>query len=541
MDDFIARSLPALVASALLVAAALTYPLTRLLLSTYRRALDRRMQQRVGVLRHHELPPPPSRAPVPPDLPLLAQIRARLRTTASIHFVAVVIVAIYLATVQRLAEPMTWHGWTALVLALSWPACLAAVFVVGATGQRRWSLLLTYVAVYVAFGSLFSRGTWRQALTSMSLLWLGFNLGPTLYLSAFLARKVRAVGPFVLLVSFLVTAGIVAVLGLLLAGSLLAAPLVTRLLVTGIDPALLLAALLLLGGLLATPIAVGVLSWLRATLDRGRTMREDVYLAAMVLTFVIFTSGFHLAFEGSGSLVMGLLAFPLYLALVWAFRRMTFQTVVAPPLPLLLLRVFGDRSPTEDLFRELSHHWSFAGPVTMIAGTDLAQSTTDLGDVIAFLRGAMDSLFVSDPSEFLNTFDAHPPVAGPDGRYRVGRYFCHADTWQDTVRGLVDRSAVIVMDLRLFQSERAHTGVGFELGVIRDQLAIPRTLVLPDTAGSVEATLPAVGITLADAPGIHADAREAERLTMLVAHLADICVRQAGQRTGVAIWRHHRV
>ena len=52
-------------------------------------------------------------------------------------------------------------------------------------------------------------------------------------------------------------------------------------------------------------------------------------------------------------------------------------------------------------------------------------------------------------------------ASDPDGRYRVSEFFCYENTWRATLRALVARSSVVLMDLRGFT--KANTGCVFEL------------------------------------------------------------------------------
>jgi hypothetical protein len=53
----------------------------------------------------------------------------------------------------------------------------------------------------------------------------------------------------------------------------------------------------------------------------------------------------------------------------------------------------------------------------------------------------------ADLANRMLSFDRKPD---PDGRYRVNQFFCRPDTWQMTLRRLVQESSVVLMDLRSF-------------------------------------------------------------------------------------------
>ena len=66
----------------------------------------------------------------------------------------------------------------------------------------------------------------------------------------------------------------------------------------------------------------------------------------------------------------------------------------------------------------------------------------------------------------------------PDGRYRVNDFFCHADTWQPTMRRLTHDSDAVLMDLRSFS--RDNRGCTYELRVLLDSVLVDRIVLIID-------------------------------------------------------------
>jgi hypothetical protein len=66
----------------------------------------------------------------------------------------------------------------------------------------------------------------------------------------------------------------------------------------------------------------------------------------------------------------------------------------------------------------------------------------------------------------------------PDGRYRVNEFFCHADTWQPTMRRLAQKSDAILMDLRSFS--RDNRGCAYELRELLDGVPVDRIVLVID-------------------------------------------------------------
>jgi len=132
-----------------------------------------------------------------------------------------------------------------------------------------------------------------------------------------------------------------------------------------------------------------------------------------------------------------------------------------PGPSLLLLRVFGYQRRTERLFDAVAARWRFEGGVAMIAGGDLALRSIDAGAALAFARGDIASGYVGDAAKLEEGLRELSSASDPDGRYRVSKFFCYENTWRATLRALVARSSVVLMDLRGFT--KANTGCVFEL------------------------------------------------------------------------------
>jgi len=79
-----------------------------------------------------------------------------------------------------------------------WPAVLAVNLVASTDRRTQWRVALAYLAVYVPVAAVALARS--PDLTAVQLLqhWLVTNAVPTVLLYAFLARRVRAVGPIVL-------------------------------------------------------------------------------------------------------------------------------------------------------------------------------------------------------------------------------------------------------------------------------------------------------------------------------------------------------
>ncbi|MGB8437513.1 MAG: hypothetical protein WCE38_24985 [Burkholderiales bacterium] len=114
----------------------------------------------------------------------------------------------------------------------------------------------------------------------------------------------------------------------------------------------------------------------------------------------------------------------------------------------------------------------------LIAGIDLVLRTLDADDIFTFIDGRLATRFIRSPANVtprLVEFDMTPDL---EGRYRVNECYCHDTTWQQALAALVQRSDVILMDLRSFTAH--NEGCRYELGVISRTATIARTVVLTE-------------------------------------------------------------
>jgi hypothetical protein len=166
-----------------------------------------------------------------------------------------------------------------------------------------------------------------------------------------------------------------------------------------------------------------------------------------------------------------------------------------PAAKVLLLRVFGFRKRTERLFDVLAARWRYAGPIQMIAAPDLAARTIDPGQLMDFLSGRLRHRFIIEPGDLqrrLAEIDLRPDA---DGRFRVNDIFCGNDTWQAAVERLMAQSDLVAMDLRGFSPQ--NKGCSFELQALLDIIPIPRFVLLVDNSTD----LPLLRRTLAESAG----------------------------------------
>src|SRR2546423_3459515 len=222
-----------------------------------------------------------------------------------------------------------------------WPLVLTVNLVASATWRAKVATTSAYflgLAIITAIVSTKSSlPVWR-----ILVAWLLFNLPPTLLLLAILNRKVRAVGPLVLIFLILVLAGPVIPIFIALSDKRFL-PLLEEIGVRfgfGAIPVLL--GLALLGFIVAVPIGWLMLRWIGSRYQRKKSSDQSIALDAIWLSFAFFNS-LTLTSNGAEWFLSGLAAFLVYKVVA----RIGFLLIAHKANPkrrnarLLLLRVFS--------------------------------------------------------------------------------------------------------------------------------------------------------------------------------------------------------
>lgn len=371
-----------------------------------------------------------------------------------------------------------------LLYAFCWPIVPTLSFLLGLSRGRT---LLAFAA-YVGAGAL-----------TIVILSLAAGRGPLSLQNAMAFLQFLAVKASVPFLIILVTSGarIRSVAPLVLAGLLvfsfsnLAAG---SALIVALDSAAVRDTLLSLGAfggynawylLAALPIGYACwlgLRWLGSRYERKLFSDGQLLMDAWWL-IVAFDFGIFLVTDmGWIGLPLGLLAFVAYRAVVAAGLALWRPSSDAwfGNRPLLLLRVFGFQRRTEKLFDTVAQRWRWLGSVKIIAGADLATRLIGPGDLISFMAGRLRQLFLRrDPTSFQRLAELDE-ARDPDGRYRVNKVYCHQDSWQPALQGLLAATDVVLMDLRGFSEK--NQGCLFELQQLANQDRMQRTVFIVDGA-----------------------------------------------------------
>lgn len=477
-----------------LLSAALTAPVSFLLLARYRRAVLKSMAASANTAA----PPEAPAAGPPPAQPLALDYLdpARVAPTAVRQAVRRAMLAAVLGYVAGgLAYALVlfgaWQYFTRdggfvlsrflwLMSCYAWPIALAVGLVATVDLRQRLLVALGYFAIVLAVAV---HGLLRNAglgFGQLATVWLLTNAPATVLLLAFLHRRVRAVGPLVL--CFMV----VAVTGSQVAVSLVGSNDATMRAVIALGAPFglggygLFGLTMLAGAVLAAIVGWQLLLWLGHRHRTRRSSDQALTLDAMWLLFGVVQS-ITLAFEGWLWVLTGLVAFVAYLLtrrLVWTLVRPVVAAERAPSL--LLLRVFALGARSERLFDALGKYWLRLGDIGLIAGPDLATSTVEPHEFLDFVSGRLSRRFVSGNSDLERRIANRDLGPDPDGRYRVNELFCHADTWQRAMRRLAALADVVLMDLRSFST--GNQGCLYELRHLLDAVALQRVVFLIDAS-----------------------------------------------------------
>ena len=339
----------------------------------------------------------------------------------------------------------------------------------------RWRLLGALVLWFVVCFVLVSwRSDGNTAGTVLSFL--AFEIGPPMLLVAAicLGGATRAIAPWLLL----------PVIGLVWAS------------VTGIDLIALMLPhppgwfLVLTGWLGARPVMAlfALLPWLLAWWPLkwlGRALARAYTRKALSEMMVLFTAVWGIS-QLTKSLMaasdLGLGGAVMLLPLLWvlvmmAVARRRGQSRGRPPT-LLVLRVFQHDARVQALFDDVVERWRLSGNTVLIAGTDLLDRTLDADDIFTFIDGRLASRFILSPADVAARLAAFDLAPDAEGRFRINECYCHDSTWQAALAALVERSDVVLMDLRSFKAH--NQGCRHELGVLAQASRISRVVVLTD-------------------------------------------------------------
>jgi len=486
----------------LVAAAILALIVSLLILRRYRRAVIKSMQRRgsneirepTGFLPPDEPHPPPesalsydfisasARLTIGAQENLLYhQAKRRNQLTAAVYAVAGLCFAATMTAAFLRSSGMEFLPLRFLFItwANSWPVVLTVGIVSIVTRKTRWILLLCYFSIGTALSIPLLARSPDLTIGQLAYLWFDPNAIPSLLLLLFLNRRIRAVGPLVMVLMLIGVAGASLFVSVAGANLKLLRAISDFAFSIGLGPAATLWSMHLLGFALFSIAGWLILGSLRQLYQRKQVSERAIRVDAIWLLFGIVNS-MGLVFQGPTWIFSGLVAFGIFkLVSVGGFRMLRkFSRDQAAGPRLLLLRVFALGSRSAVLYDSLGKYWRNVGSIQMIAGPDLATTAIEPHEFLEFLSGKLSRRFVDSGTTLDLRMTQMDLAADGDGQFRVTEFFCHDDTWKLTLARLADESDAVLMDLRGFSQNNA--GCVFEINELFHLVSLVRVVFVID-------------------------------------------------------------
>ena len=483
----------------LIVAAILALILSLFLLWRYRRAVLKSMRRRsradlldtAGFL-------PPTEGPNPPEGELvftfagsqrfdrtiknnLLYRRARWRPwlAALVYAIAGLCFAAAMATAFLVSSktPFLPLRFAYLTWANAWPVILSTNLIAATSRHSQLLVLLIYLFCGIVLGAQLLFRSPDLTVAELSYLWLNANAIPSVLMLFFLNRRIRAVGPLVLLFMIFGAAG-ATLLTSVIAGN----PKLLRA-IGELAHSLGLGATGTIWGLHGLGFFVfAIAGWivvdsLRQMYEKKLISDQSVIIDAIWLLFGIVAS-MGLVFEGAPWILSGLAAFVIFKIISALGFRLSRLGNPGGGNRLLWLRVFALGRRSENLYKALGKNWRSIGSIQMIAGPDLVTSAVEPHEFLDFIAGKLARRFIDSGQTLDLRISQMDLDADGDGRFRVTEFFCHDDTWKMTLSRLADESDAVLMDLRGFSQQ--HAGCIFEIHELFNLVALERIVFVID-------------------------------------------------------------
>jgi hypothetical protein len=412
---------------------------------------------------------------------LLSQLIARPRRAALAYALGGCGYALVMAVAQFFADGLEFLPVRFLFLfwEVSWPVVLATGIVASATRLARTGLAGVYFGVLFAIGAMAMPNspdlTWGQVVQSWALK----DLPPTALMLTYLSRRVRAVGPLVVIFMVLALSGSTIVSTAAASDDRLLRGVLAITGIVGMGAVGTFWALLGLGFLMFGAVGWAALAWIRREYQGKHMSDESVTIDAIWILFAIAHS-INLVFGHPLWGLAGFAAFGAYKAgaragLRWAGYG---EDAGATGPVLLVLRSFSIGKDGERLFDVVDRFWRRVGAIQMIAGVDLARRTIEPHEFLDFVSGKLARRFIDGPAVMEQRLRERDTRPDRDGRFRVNDFFCYDDTWKMVLSRLARESDAVLMDLRGFS--RKNLGCVFELRELARMVPLERVVFVID-------------------------------------------------------------
>jgi hypothetical protein len=485
----------------LVVSAVLALVASFLLLHFYRRAVIKSMRRRS---RSEILEPkgflPPEAEHKPNDTPLnftfvtrdtpwanrdaatlYSAAKRRQWLIALVHTVAGCCFAAAMTAAFLTAGKMAFLPFRFMFLtwANAWPVLMAIDLAVGLSRRSKLAGALVYFLIGGVIGTILLAKNPGLPVGQLLYLWLELNAAPTILLLIFLNRRIRALGPLVLVFMILGVTGASFVVTLTGNNLKLLKAVSDFTYSIGLGALGTMVALHLIGFAAFAVVGWLILGLLRRLYEKKCASEQSITVDPMWLLFGIVNS-IGLVFEGRLWIFSGLAAFTLYkLVAAGLFRALGIaRRAQSNGRRLLFLRVFALGKRSESLYDTLGKSWRTVGSMQMIAGPDLATSTIEPHEFLDFVNGKLDRRFIDSGRTLDLRIDQMDLEPDGEGQFRVTEFFCHDDTWKLTLARLAGESDAVLMDLRGFSQQNA--GCVFEIDEIFNRVPLERVVFAID-------------------------------------------------------------
>lgn len=485
----------------IIVSAILTAIASVFLLWFYRKAVVRSMSVLAGVSSESSEPLISSKVPNSIASPVFSVVDIRtvnkagyqtnglyLKAIHSINHVtlsyavAVLVYALIFTAVKMICAGDGFFIFRFLLLLsiYCWPVVLIS-FLINPSHIKR--ILVFYAAMSTLIGgiAILRNSSGKVSPVDLIVLWSITNAPATALLLTFLNRKVRAVGPLVLVFMIIAITGSTVFIPLIINNKYLFIPAASFWGLFSFNAEMMFLLIQLAGFVFFGVFGWMLLKYLGHQYQKKSMSEQSITIDAIFLLFCIVESIDNL-FEWVGWIFAGLAAFVLYkITFRVTLRLFSEQNKMGSTgRCLLLLRVFALGKKSARLYDAITSVWLRTGSVSMISGPDLATTTVEPHEFLDFMGGHLSRQFVKGEKELEERIAGLDTLPDPDGRYRVNEFFCRADTWQMTMKRLARESDAVLMDLRSFSAN--NKGCLYELQQLFNIVKLDMLLLVIDAS-----------------------------------------------------------
>jgi hypothetical protein len=400
---------------------------------------------------------------------------------ASVHIVAGCCFASAMAAAFISARQLDFSPFrfAFIAWAYAWPVSIAVDLVAGLSRLGRLVTAAVYFLIGAVAGTLLLMKNPGLSPGQLLYLWLQFNAVPAVLLLIFLHRRIRAVGPLILILMILSITGSTLAVTMIGNHQKLFKVISAFSRSIGLGAAGTRAALYLIGFATFALLAWLVVETLRKLHERKLVSEPSVPVDATWLVFGVVNS-LPLLPRGSLWFLSGLAAFAFYKLLAdGLFRALgVARRAQRQARRLLVLRPIALGRRAERLYDTLGKSWLTVGSMQWIAGPDLAGSTIQPHEFMDFVSGRVDRRFIDTGRALDLRVDHMDLTPDREGQFRVTEFFCHDDTWDLTFARLADESDAVLMDLRGFS--QGHTGCVREINELVNLVPLQRVVFAID-------------------------------------------------------------